>query len=46
MYTKGHQMIELCILLQLIQVLTPGSNLINFYEDQKEVGVRTSISHK
>ena len=22
----------------MIQVLTPGSNLINFYEDQKEVG--------
>ena len=33
------------ILLQLIQVLTPGSNLINFYEDQKEVVVRTSITH-
>ena len=43
---KGYQMIELFILLQLIQVLTPGSNLINFYEDQKEVGVRKSISHK
>ena len=43
---KGYQMIELLILLQLIQVLAPGSNLINFYEDQKEVGVRTSISHK
>ena len=39
-------MIELFILLQLIQVLTPGPNLINFYEDQKEVGVRKSISHK
>ena len=39
-------MIELFILLQLIQVLTTGSNLINFCEDQKEVGVRTSISHK
>ena len=39
-------MIELFILLQLIQVWTPGSNLINFYEDQNEVGVRTSISHK
>ena len=39
-------MIELFILLQLIQVLTPGSNFIMFYEDQKEVGVRTSISHK
>ena len=39
-------MIELFILLQLLQVLTPGSNLINFYEDQMEVGVRTSISHK
>ena len=36
----------LFILLQLIQVLTPGSNLINFNEDQKEVGVCTSISHK
>ena len=43
---KGYQMIELFTLLQLTQVLTPGSNLINFYEDQKEVGVRTSISHK
>ena len=43
---KGYQMIELFILLQLIQVLTPGLNLINFYEDQKEVGVRKSISHK
>ena len=43
---KGYQMIELFILLQLIQVLTPGSNLIHFYEDQKEVGVRKSISHK
>ena len=31
-------MIELFILLQLIEVLTPGSNLINVYEDQKEVG--------
>ena len=28
----------LCILLQLIPVLTPDSNLINFNEDQKEVG--------
>ena len=46
LYNKGYQMIELFILLQLIQVLTPSSNLINFYEDQKEVGVRTSISHK
>ena len=46
LYNKGYQMIELFILLQLIQVLTPGLNLINFYEDQKEVGVRTSISHK
>ena len=43
---KGYQMIELFILLQLIQVLRPGSNLIKFYEDQKEVGVRKSISHK
>ena len=42
----GYQMIELFIPLQLIQVLTPGSNLINYYEDQKGVGVRTSISHK
>ena len=38
--------VELFILLQLIEVLTPDLNLINFYEDQKEVGVRTSISHK
>ena len=38
LYSKGYQMIELFILMQLIQVLTPGSNLINFYEDQKEVG--------
>ena len=36
----------LFILLQLIQVVTPGSNLIDFNEDQKEVGVGTSISHK
>ena len=46
LYNKGYQMTELFILLQLIQVLTPDSNLIIFYEDQKEVGVRTSISHK
>ena len=39
-------MIELLILLQLIQVLTPGSNLIRFYEDKKKVRVSTSISHK
>ena len=45
LYNEGYQMIELFILLQLIQVLVPGSYLINFYEDQKEVGVRTSISH-
>ena len=32
---KGYQMIELFILLQLIQILTPGSNLINFYEDKR-----------
>ena len=37
---------ELFILLQLIQVLTQGSNLIDLYEDQKEIGMRTSISHK
>ena len=43
---EGYQMIELFILLQLTQVLTPGSNLINFYEDKKEVGVRKSISQK
>ena len=43
---KVYQMIELFILLQLIQVLTPGSNLLIFYEQQNEVGVRTSISHK
>ena len=46
LYNKGYQMIELFILLQLIQVLTASSNLIIFYEDQKEVGVGTSISHK
>ena len=46
LYNKGYQMIELFILLQLIQVLTPDSNLINFYDDQMEAGVRTSISHK
>ena len=46
LYSKGYQMIELFIQLQLIQVLTPGSNLINFYEDKKEAGMRTSISHK
>ena len=46
LYNKGYQMIELFILLQLIQVLTPDSNLIKFYEDQREVGVRTYISHK
>ena len=39
-------MIELFILLQFIQDLTPGSNLLIFYEEQNEVGVRTSISHK
>ena len=43
---KGYQMIELFILLQLIQVLTLGSNLINVYEEQKEVGMCVSISHK
>ena len=46
LYNKGNQMIELFILLQLIQVLTPGSILMNFYEDLKEVGVRVSISHQ
>ena len=46
LYNKGYQMIELFILLLLIQVLTPGSNLLIFYEEQYEVGVRTSISHK
>ena len=46
LYNKGYQMIELFILLQMVQVLTSGSNLINFYEDQKEIGMRTSISHK
>ena len=45
LYNKGYQMIELFILLQLIQALTPSSYLISFYEDQKEVGMRTSISH-
>ena len=46
LYNIWYQMIELFIMLQLIQVLIPGSNLINLYEDQKEVGVRMSISHK
>ena len=46
LYNKGYQMIELFNLLQLIQVLTSGSNLINFYEDQKEVGVRSSFLYK
>ena len=35
LYYKGYQMIELFILLQLIQVLTPGSNLSIFYEEKK-----------
>ena len=43
LYNKGYQMIELFILLQLIQVLTPGSNLLIIYEEQNGVGVRTSI---
>ena len=30
LFNKGYQMIELFILLELIQVLTPGLNLINF----------------
>ena len=42
LYNEGYQMIELFILLQLIKVLLPGSYLINFYEDQKEVGMRTN----
>ena len=46
LYNKVYQMIELFILMQLIQVLTPDSNSIKFYEDQKMVGVRTSISQK
>ena len=46
LYNKGYKIIKLFILLQLIQVLTPGSNLIHFYEEHKEVGVRTSIAHK
>ena len=46
LYNKGYQMIELVILMQYIQCLIPDSNLVNFYEDQKEVGVRTSFSHK
>ena len=46
LYNKGYQMIEQFILLQLIKVLTPGSNLVNFYKDQNEVGVCMSISHK
>ena len=46
LYNKGYQMIEQFILLQLIKVLTTGSNLVNFYKDQKEVGVCMSISYK
>ena len=46
LFNKGYQMIEPFILLQLIQVLTPGSNLIDFNEVQYEVWFRTSISHK
>ena len=46
LYNKGYQKIELFILLHVMHVLTLGSILINFYEDQKEVGVRTSIAHK
>ena len=34
LYNKECQMIELFIQLQLVQVLTPGPNLINFYEHQ------------
>ena len=45
LHNKVYQMIELFILLQLIQVLTPGSNLINVDKDQKEVGMRTFIAH-
>ena len=37
LYNERYQMIELFILLQLLQGLTPGSNLINLYEDQREV---------
>ena len=46
LYYKRYQMIELFILLRLIQVLTPGSNLLISYEEQNKVWVRTSISHK
>ena len=46
LYNNGYQMIELFILLQLIQVLTPGSNLLIFYGEQNDVRVRTFISHK
>ena len=46
LFNKVYQSIELFILLYvIIYVLTPDSNLINFFEDQKEVGVRTSIPH-
>ena len=41
LYNDGYQLIKRFILLQLIQILTPGSNLIHFNEHQKEVGVRT-----
>ena len=46
LYKKGYKFIELLILPRLIEVLKPGSNLINFYEDQNEVGVRSSVLHK
>ena len=39
LYKKGYQMIEIFILLHLIYVLTPGSILITFYEDQKVAAV-------
>ena len=46
LYNKEYRIIELFILLQLIQVLTPGSNLINFYVDQKEVGAYIYFTFK
>ena len=45
LYNKGYQMIELFILLQLIQVLTPNSNSIYFNEDQKEVWLKMEEKH-
>ena len=47
LYNKGYQMIEQLIHSDAVDTSFDNFwNLINFYEDQKEVGVRTDISHK